>query len=299
MSEILKKHSNSNYITMCTQHLLDKELSLKAKGLLSVMFTLPNDWNYSVNALVELTGEGRTVIRTTLQELERHNYLFRKRLYTKGKLAGTEYHIYEIPTDEETRLRLEKLTLENLTLENQPNPINTTNINSYNKELIKDTNSIKEPIKDIKNNKGSSVQKGKKELFKTKDSVQEIVDYYQQNCPDLPAIKTVSEQRKQAVKKILQKYGPDTVKEVLDKAQASKFLTGKSNNGRTWKCYFSWIFKEENFIKIWEGNYDEDFTSKKKDVFSEHGKVKSIPVDRQKKQKYLEELRKNGEQTDY
>lgn len=290
MSEVLKKHCNPSYIAMSNYHLMDKSLSLKAKGLLTIMLALPNDWNYSVDELVKLSNDGRTAVRTTLQELERHNYLFRKRVYLKNQISDIEYHVFETPTDEETRLRLDFLTLENLTLENKPNPINNP-IKDINKD------SIKKPIQDIKDNKVYTGNRPKRELFKTKDSVQEIIDYYQANCTGLKQLRVFTDSRKKAVRDILRKYGPDTVKEVLDKAQSSRFLKGETG---TWKCGFDWLFKEQNFVKVLEGNYDETYSNRKKDKFAEAGgKVKSVPVDRSKKEKYLEELRKNGERTEY
>lgn len=172
--------------------------------------------------------------------------------------------------------------------------INTPYINSYNTN-IKDNN-IKEPIKDIKNIKVYTGNRKKKELFNSTDTTEEIIKYYQMNCTGLKQIRVITDSRKKAVKDILKRYGKDTVLEVLDKAQNSSFLTGKTG---TWTADFDWIFKEKNFIKILEGNYDRNFTDKKKDVFSEFGEVKSVAVNRQKKAEYIEKLRKEGEQVEY
>lgn len=83
--------------------------------------------------------------------------------------------------------------------------------------------------------------------------IQSVVDYYHQICIDLPKIRTLTKQRKSAVKARLTESGIDTITEAFRKAQASDFLTGKVND---FKASFDWIMKPSNFCKILEGNYD-------------------------------------------
>ena len=67
---VFKIEKNKNYTIMSNHHLRDKELSYKAKGLLSFMLSLPEDWNYSINGLVKVSKEGKKAIRAMLEELE-------------------------------------------------------------------------------------------------------------------------------------------------------------------------------------------------------------------------------------
>lgn len=92
---------NKNYITMGKYHLQEKEMSLKAIGLLSIMLGLPDDWDYSIKGLAKIRKESYDAIRTTLNELEQYGYLHRKQLTDeKGKFIDIEYTIYEKPITE-------------------------------------------------------------------------------------------------------------------------------------------------------------------------------------------------------
>lgn len=89
---------NANYTTMSNYHLRDKTLSLKGKGLQSMLLSLPDEWRYSVKGLAEICLEGRGCITATLRELEKRGYLIRKQSrLPDGTLSGIEYWIYEKP----------------------------------------------------------------------------------------------------------------------------------------------------------------------------------------------------------
>ena len=72
---VFKIEKNKNYTVMPNYHLRDKNLSYKAKGLLSFMLSLPEDWDYSINGLVSISKEEVKAIRNILQELQRYGYL--------------------------------------------------------------------------------------------------------------------------------------------------------------------------------------------------------------------------------
>ena len=72
---VFKIEKNNNYTVMSNYHLRDKNLSYKAKGLLSFMLSLPEDWDYSINGLVSISKEEVKAIRNILQELQRYGYL--------------------------------------------------------------------------------------------------------------------------------------------------------------------------------------------------------------------------------
>ena len=92
---IFRINKNKDYTTICNYHLKDKNLSLKAKGLLSLMLSLPENWDYSVRGLSKICKETKDTINGILNELEKNNYLVRKRIYENGKISEWEYIIYE------------------------------------------------------------------------------------------------------------------------------------------------------------------------------------------------------------
>lgn len=83
-----------NFTIMPTHHLQDKKLSLKAKGLLSTFYYLPNNWNYNVQGLCQYTGTGITAIRNILAELEIKGYLTREQTRDEEGKYDYIYHIY-------------------------------------------------------------------------------------------------------------------------------------------------------------------------------------------------------------
>ena len=95
---VFRVERTHNYTVMSNYHLRDKGLSLKAKGLLAQMLSLPEDWDYTLVGLAKINAEGRDAIRAAVQELERAGYIRRSRVRDdKGCLRGTEYVIYERP----------------------------------------------------------------------------------------------------------------------------------------------------------------------------------------------------------
>lgn len=103
---VMRTFKNNNYTVMSNTHLRDKNLSLKAKGLLSVMLSLPDNWNYSIAGLVAICKENETAIKSALNELKKNGYLVVNKLKpskaTKGKI-GYEYLIFETPDKEEQK----------------------------------------------------------------------------------------------------------------------------------------------------------------------------------------------------
>ena len=95
---VFRVEKNSNYTTMCNCHLRDQNLSLKAKGLLSLFLSLPDEWHYSVRGVAAICKEGVDGINNTLQEMERCGYLIRHQTRKpNGRLGETEYVIFEQP----------------------------------------------------------------------------------------------------------------------------------------------------------------------------------------------------------
>ena len=110
---VFRVERNTGYTVMSNHHLRNKELSLKAKGLLSQMLSLPEDWDYTLAGLSYINREKIDAIREAVRELERTGYIQRSRERDKkGRLRGADYIIYEQPPN------LDLPTLENPTLEN-------------------------------------------------------------------------------------------------------------------------------------------------------------------------------------
>lgn len=92
---VFRVNKTTDYTVISNYHLKDKNLSLKAKGMLSLMLSLPDDWDYSVRGLEKICLESKNTINRILNELERNRYLVRKRVYSDRKISEWEYNIYE------------------------------------------------------------------------------------------------------------------------------------------------------------------------------------------------------------
>ena len=87
-----------DYTVMSNYHLKDTTLSLKAKGLLSMFLSFPEDWNYSTRGLAKICKEGVEAVGNTIKELEKAGYIIRRQLRgANGRITDTEYIIYEKP----------------------------------------------------------------------------------------------------------------------------------------------------------------------------------------------------------
>ena len=112
---VFRVERNKGYTVMSNHHLRNKELSLKAKGLLSQMLSLPEDWDYTLKGLSLINREKIDAIREAIRELERAGYIVRSRERDeKGRLRGADYVIFEQPQPPTPALpRLENPTLDN------------------------------------------------------------------------------------------------------------------------------------------------------------------------------------------
>ena len=100
---VFRVEKNRGYTVMSNHHLRNAGLSLKSKGLLSMMLSLPEDWNYTTRGLAKICKEGTDSIGSALKELERAGYIIRNRLRdSKGKIVDVEYVIYETPHPPDT-----------------------------------------------------------------------------------------------------------------------------------------------------------------------------------------------------
>lgn len=137
---VFRVEKNKGYTVMSNHHLRNKELSLKAKGLLSQMLSLPEDWDYTLAGLSHINRESIDAIRTAVWELEKAGYITRRQgRDEKGKMTAIEYTIYEQPQPPALDCPvLENPTADKPILEN-PTPDNPTSENptQLNKEIQK------------------------------------------------------------------------------------------------------------------------------------------------------------------
>ena len=158
---VFRVERNTGYTVMSNHHLRNKELSLKAKGLLSQMLSLPEDWDYTLAGLSHINREKIDAIREAVKELEKAGYIVRSRERDeKGRLRGADYVIYEQPQPREPEAAtsvgqppildlpaLENPTLENPTLEKPTQEKPTLeNPTQLNKELLKTNLPTKEKL---------------------------------------------------------------------------------------------------------------------------------------------------------
>ena len=94
---VYRVHKTKDFTVMANTHLRDKELSLRAKGLLSVMLMLPDDWKYSVSGLTSLIKEGKSTVTSTLKELEKAGYVKVSSSHNKHGKFEYVYDVFETP----------------------------------------------------------------------------------------------------------------------------------------------------------------------------------------------------------
>ena len=97
---VFRIEKTRDYTVMSNHHLRDMSLSLKAKGLLSLMLSLPENWDYTMKGLARICKDGIDSISGGIRELEEHGYLIRERVRgANGQLGSIEYTILEQPKE--------------------------------------------------------------------------------------------------------------------------------------------------------------------------------------------------------
>ena len=186
---VFRVEKNKGYTVMSNHHLRNRTLSLKAKGLLSQMLSLPGDWDYTLQGLAQINKESIDAIREAVRELERAGYIKRSRERDeRGCLHGTVYTIYEQPHTEPTpeepaqalpaseNPTLEKPMLDKPTLENPTQLITKRE----NKEKRNTDRSITDSIPFPSGFPETPVQKrteAKESFERYRDLILENIDY--------------------------------------------------------------------------------------------------------------------------
>lgn len=140
---VIRVHKTANYTVMSNHHFKEKGMSLKAKGLLSLMLSLPDDWNYSIAGLVKLSKDGKDGVMSALSELEEFGYLTRSRLTNqKGQFSGVEYNIFEEPQRDKpiAEKQNEDKSNEEKSNAEKPRLLNTNQLIDLNNKLLNSLN---------------------------------------------------------------------------------------------------------------------------------------------------------------
>ncbi len=139
---VFRINKSKDYTCMSNFHLKDRKLSLKAKGLLSIMLSLPENWDYSINGLTAICIESRGVIRNTLGELKQNGYLKTTKLLPDQTETGRYryiYDIYEEPKQDTEKQGIEKQDIEKQYIVfNKELNTNKLNTNKLNTNIIKE-----------------------------------------------------------------------------------------------------------------------------------------------------------------
>lgn len=155
---ITRKHHIGNYTVVDNGYLRDTRLTLKAKGIMTTLLSLPDDWVFTEPWLVSQSNDGITAVRSALSELESFGYLIRTRERDEnGRMGDSIYDIYEDPNSQNPNL--ENLNLENRTL------LNTNYIDNSNKELLSTNNTntvVREVIAYLNEKAGKSFKASSK-----------------------------------------------------------------------------------------------------------------------------------------
>ena len=118
---VFRVEKNHSYTVMANHHLRDERLSLKSKGLLSVILSLPDDWRISIEGMTQFSADGKDAIRSAIRELTDAGYITRAQTHSEaGTFSGYEYTIHETPAASPSSgfPTMENPTTENPTLRN-------------------------------------------------------------------------------------------------------------------------------------------------------------------------------------
>lgn len=129
---VFRVEKNHSYTVMANHHLRDERLSLKSKGLLSLILSLPDDWRISIEGMTQFSADGKDAIRSAIRELTDAGYITRAQTHSEaGTFSGYDYIVHETPAASPSSgfPTMEKPTTENPTTEN-PTQRNTEELST-------------------------------------------------------------------------------------------------------------------------------------------------------------------------
>ena len=255
-------NKTSDYTVISNYHLREKEMSLKAKGLLTLMLSLPEDWDYSISGLASICAENETAIKTGLKELKKFGYLRISKIFPSKERGNKKieyiYEIFEKPLGEDKRQKeqeIEKQPLEKQKVENQGVenlPLESQAVENQGQLSTKESNTNKLNTKEVSTKEYIHV---KNEFSRSHEDIKnkwiKIAHEYKLSGTQLK----ITEKRKRVINNLLKEYSVEEVLQAMEKIRTSNFLQGNNKTG--WQIAFDWFINKSNFLKVLEGNYDD------------------------------------------
>jgi len=259
-------NKTSDYTVISNYHLREKGMSLKAKGLLTLMLSLPENWDYSISGLASICAENETAIKTGLNELKKFGYLRISKIFPNKKHGNKKieyvYEIFEKPLKEDKRQKEQKTeeqTLESQVVENQGVenlPLESQAVENQGQLNTKELNTNKLNTKEVSTKEYIHV---KNEFSRLCEEIKtkwiKIAHEYKLSGTQLK----ITEKRKRVINNLLKEYSVEEVLQAMEKIRTSNFLQGNNKTG--WQIAFDWFINKSNFLKVLEGNYDDKANS--------------------------------------
>ena len=255
-------NKTSDYTVISNYHLREKEMSLKAKGLLTLMLSLPGNWDYSISGLASICAENETAIKTGLKELKKFGYLKISKIFPNKERGNKKieyvYEIFEKPLGEGKRQKeqetekqpLEKQKVENQGVENLP----------LESQAVENQGQLS--TKELNTNKLNTKEVSTKEYIHVKNEFSRVCEEIKNKWIkiayefDLSGKQLkINDKRKRVINNLLKEYSLEEMLQAMGKIRTSNFLQGNNKTG--WQISFDWFTNKSNFLKVLEGNYDD------------------------------------------
>lgn len=257
---VFRVNKTSGYTVISNYHLKEKRMSLKSKGLLTLMLSLPNDWDFSLKGLVALCCESERAIKTSMQELKEFGYLKIDKIPPKKGSNKFEYtyNIYERPLEKSKRQKINKNTdekvhyvkvqnepVQNVLVQNSTDILNTKELNTKD-DVINNNITItqKETTKEIEQqHQVFALNLAKKEMSKL--------------CNNQFAVETALMAYRNKIQSLYKFLGKEKFLETFEKIHESSYLKEQSKNTGQ---FFNWLFssKKENFLNVFNDAYADN-----------------------------------------
>ena len=248
MFEVIRVEKTKDYTVISNRHLKDIRLSLKAKGLLTMMLSLPDGtWELSIEGLSKICKDGKSAVTSALKELESAGYYSKRKVRENGMIVGWIHTVSEIPQSDFPVVGnqdMENSDVGNSDMENQPQlntkELNTNQLTTYESNTEKNTlpHNLTPPFKNQP----------------TQTEYDEIMSLWN----TIPHTRNIDEiiplsRRDNELRICISHYGMDGIRKGIKKIEESKWL---QKQGRV---SFDTFMKLDTFQKLMEGAYDEDF----------------------------------------
>ena len=261
---IYRTDKKGNYTIVDNTYLRDSRLSLKTKGLFTIILSLPDDWDFSIGGLCATVHEEEYTIKKALRELKAAGYSRLIRIPPSketGQRFTYQYDFYENP------LQVVSLSVETLSVE----PLSVEPLSVENRTIYKSTNLPTTYTPSTSGNKCLTVQtpplsplaKPSKRKNKIQEVIseeqQEVIDYFNANRGNMPEYTVLLADTAESINASLAQYGMDVIKQVIMKAKNNALLQGEvtAKDGRPFITLFDWFIKPETIAKIINNTYEK------------------------------------------